>query len=81
VEVHAVENHKLCFDITQVLSVVDFFQKKWDHTIIWIHVFSNTRKHIFYSEFYVHLLCEFSVMLDYDEMNCNIVFGVFYNVF
>jgi len=20
---------------------------------------------------YVHLLCEFSVVLDYDEMNCN----------
>jgi hypothetical protein len=36
----------------------------------------------FYSEFYVHLLCEFFVVLDYDEMNCNIIFGgFFYNVF
>jgi len=35
----------------------------------------------FYSEFCVHLLCEFYVMLDDDEMNCNIVFGVLYNVF
>jgi len=26
-------------------------------------------------------LCEFSVALDYDEMNCNFVSGVFYNVF
>jgi hypothetical protein len=34
----------------------------------------------FYSEFYVHLLREFFVVLDY-EMNCNIVFGVSYNVF
>ncbi len=31
----------------------------------------------FYMEFYVYLLCEYSVMLDYDEMNCNIVSGVF----
>jgi hypothetical protein len=35
----------------------------------------------FYNEFYVHLLCEFCVMSDYDEMNCNLVFGVSYNVF
>jgi hypothetical protein len=35
----------------------------------------------FYSEFYVHILCEFSIVLDYDEMICNLVFGVFYNVF
>jgi hypothetical protein len=32
----------------------------------------------FYSEFYVHLLCEFFVLLDYDEMNCNLVFGVLF---
>jgi hypothetical protein len=32
----------------------------------------------FYVEFYVHLLCEFPVMLDYDEMNCNPGFGIFY---
>jgi hypothetical protein len=25
-------------------------------------------------------LCEFFVVLDYDEMNCNLVYGVFYNV-
>jgi hypothetical protein len=31
----------------------------------------------FYSEFYVHLLCEFFVMLDYDEMNYNLVYGGF----
>jgi hypothetical protein len=35
----------------------------------------------FYNEFYVHLLCEFFVVLDYDEMNCNLVSGVFFNVF
>jgi hypothetical protein len=35
----------------------------------------------FYSELYVHLLYEFYVVLDYDEMNCNIIFGVFYNLF
>jgi hypothetical protein len=27
------------------------------------------------------LLCEFSIVSEYDEMNCNIVSGVFYNVF
>jgi hypothetical protein len=34
----------------------------------------------FYNEFYVHLSCGFLVVLDYDEMNCNLVFGIFYNV-
>ncbi len=33
-----------------------------------------------YDELYVHLLCEFFVVLDYDEMNCNLICGVFYNV-
>jgi len=41
-------------------------------------IYKNT---CFYNEFYVHLLCEFSVALDYDEMNCNIDLKVFYNVF
>jgi hypothetical protein len=35
----------------------------------------------FYNEFYVHMLFDFSTVLNYDEMNCNIVFGVFSNVF
>jgi hypothetical protein len=39
------------------------------------------RSTYFYSEFYVHLLCDFSVMFDYDEMNCNIFFGVFKRYF
>jgi hypothetical protein len=26
-------------------------------------------------------LCEFSIVSEYDEMNCNVVSGVFYNVF
>ncbi len=34
----------------------------------------------FYSKFYVQVLCEFFVMLDYDEMNYNLVSRVFYNV-
>ncbi len=34
----------------------------------------------FYNEFYVQILCEFSMVLNYDEMNCKIVSGVFYNV-
>jgi hypothetical protein len=45
-------------------------------------MFSVIHRNIdFYNEFYVHILCEFSIVLDYDEMNCNIIFGVFYNVF
>jgi hypothetical protein len=35
----------------------------------------------FYNEFYVHILCEIFVVLEYDEKNYNIVFGIFYNVF
>jgi hypothetical protein len=27
----------------------------------------------FYSEFYVQVLCDFSIVLDYDEMNCTFV--------
>jgi hypothetical protein len=34
----------------------------------------------FYNEFCVQLLCEFSIVLDYDEMNCTLIFGVLYNV-
>jgi hypothetical protein len=34
----------------------------------------------FYNEFYVKLLSEFDVVLNYDEMNCTLIFGVFYNV-
>ncbi len=46
-EVLGVENHKLCFDITQILSVVlgFFFNKTWDYAVMWIHVFNNTEKH------------------------------------
>jgi hypothetical protein len=35
----------------------------------------------FYNEFYVHLLYEFFIVLDYDEMNCNIVFVVFFTMY
>ncbi len=35
----------------------------------------------FYNELCVHLLCEFSIVFNYDEMNFNMVFRVFYNVF
>ncbi len=45
-------------------------------------MFSIVEKNIdFYNEFYVQLLCEFSIMLNYDEMNYTIVFRVIYNVF
>jgi hypothetical protein len=55
----------------------DFFQQTWDYAVIWIHVLVIQRSIDFYNEFYVHFLCGFFVVLDYDEMNCNIVFGVF----
>jgi hypothetical protein len=35
----------------------------------------------FYNELYVQLLSEFFVVLDYDKMNCILVYGVFYIVF
>jgi hypothetical protein len=34
----------------------------------------------FYSEFYVHFVYEFLMVLNFDEMNYNILFGVFFNV-
>ncbi len=82
-QVFAVENHRLYFDIAQILSVfLDFFQQNMGLCYNLDSCFSAIQISIdFYSEFYVHLLCEFFVVLDYDEMNCNIVFGVFYNVF
>ncbi len=31
-QVLAIENHKFCFNITQILSVIlDFFNKTWDY--------------------------------------------------
>jgi hypothetical protein len=48
-----------------------FFNKTWDYVVVWIHVFSNTKKIDFYSEFYVHFLCEFFIVSNYDDMNCN----------
>ncbi len=56
------------------------FFKTWDHIVIWIHVFNDIEKHKLL-QIYVHLLCEFSIVLDYEEINCNIVSRVFYNVF
>jgi hypothetical protein len=46
-EVLAIENHRLCFDITQILNVVRgiFFNKTWDYVVIRIHDFNNTKKH------------------------------------
>jgi hypothetical protein len=46
-EVLGVENHILFFDITKKLGVVlGFFSTKHGiHAIIWIHDFSNTKKH------------------------------------
>ncbi len=35
----------------------------------------------FYSQFYVHLLCDFFGVSEYDEMNCDLVSRVFYNLF
>jgi hypothetical protein len=44
-------------------------------------MFSIIQRNIdFHSEFYVHLLCEIFVVLDYDEMNCNIICGVFFTM-
>jgi hypothetical protein len=45
-------------------------------------MFSVIHRNInFYNEFYVHILCGFPIVLDDDEMNCNIVSRIFYNVF
>ncbi len=58
-----------------------FFNKTWNYVIILRDVFSITKKTYFYNEYYVHLVCEFVIVSNYDEMNCNLVFGVCYNVF
>ncbi len=45
-------------------------------------MFSVLQKNIdFNNEFYVHLLCELFVMLNYDEMNYNLISGVFTKYF
>jgi hypothetical protein len=54
-----------------------FLNKTWDYALI----FNNIEKHSFYNEFYVHLLCGFSIVLDYGEINYNLVSRIFYNVF
>jgi hypothetical protein len=35
----------------------------------------------FYIEFYVHIVVWIFLVWKYDEMKCNLVSGVFYNVF
>ncbi len=87
-EILAVENHKLCFDITQILSVfLGFFSTKHGIMLQLGLMFLVIHKSIdFYNEFYVQLLWEFFVVLNYDEMNYTLFFGVFilfyfYNVF
>jgi len=36
------------------------------------------RSTYFYNEFYIQLLCEFSILSYHDEMNCNLIFGGFF---
>jgi hypothetical protein len=74
-EVFAIENHKLYFDIAKILNVVlGFSLTKHVITLKFGFMFSTVQRNTnFYNEFYVDLLCEFFVVLDYDEMNWNIV--------
>jgi len=58
-----------------------FFNKTWNYAKICINFLNNIEKHNFYSEFYVHLLCEFFVVSDYDEMNCNFIFWSFFTMY
>jgi len=53
-----------------------FFSTK--HGITFEFMFLVIQRSInFYSEFYVHLLCDFFVVLDYDEINCNLFLEFF----
>jgi hypothetical protein len=58
-----------------------FFNKTWNYVIIlkmFLVIQINT---YLYSEVYIDHLCEFFVISNYDEMNCNIISTVFYKVF
>ncbi len=46
-EVLAIENHTLCFEMARILNVVlgFFCNKTWDYIIIWIDVFSDIKKY------------------------------------
>jgi hypothetical protein len=39
------------------------------------------RNRHFYNEFYVHIFVWIVLVWEYDEMKCNLVSGIFYNVF
>ncbi len=58
-----------------------FFNKTWDHAVIWIHVFNNTNKHKLLQWTLCSSFVEFFILSNYDEINYNIVSEVFYNVF
>jgi hypothetical protein len=51
-----------------------FKNKTWDYDVIWIDVFSNYREA---QTSTTNFMFFFFVMSNYDEMNCNIVFGKF----
>jgi hypothetical protein len=67
-----VENHKFCFDKLQNLFIVffSFLHKTWNFIIIMVQ----------FAIMFI-ILCEFLIVSKFDEINCNIIFGVFYNVF
>ncbi len=75
-----VKNHKLYFDITQILNVVlGFSSTKRGITLKFEFMLSIIQRSTnFYNEFYVDLLCEFFIVLDYGEMNWNIVSRVIF---
>jgi hypothetical protein len=58
-----------------------FFNKTWDFVVILIHVYNNIKKHILLQWILCSYCCVNCLVWEYDEMKCNIVFGVFYNVF
>ncbi len=78
-----VENHRFCCDITQILSVVlRFFQQNIGLRYNSDSCFQyNTKTQTSTMDFMFIVWCEFFVVLDYDKMNCNLVYEVFYNVF
>jgi hypothetical protein len=58
-----------------------FFSKTWNYAIILRDVFSNIEKHKLLQWILCSSLCEFFVVLDYDEMNYNIVYKVFFTMY
>ncbi len=77
-----IKNHRFCFDIPQMLVVVLIsFQQNIKFYCNSDSILVIQKITYFCNDFMFMLWCEFFVISKFDEINCNVISGVLYNVF